>query len=48
MKRASAAIIFGLLSGMMAASGRAQPPASITIHGRVVDDGSVIRFEAVA
>src|SRR3954466_10363042 len=38
MTRAPAAIVLGLLSGMMASAGRAQTPPPITIHGRVLAD----------
>src|SRR3954451_25307767 len=38
MTRAPAAIVLGLLSGMMASAGRAQTPPPITVHGRVLAD----------
>src|SRR5476649_109287 len=40
MTRASAAIVLGLLSGMMATTAHAQNPAPTTIRGRVVADES--------
>jgi len=38
MTRAPAAIVLGLLSGMMASAGRAQTLPPTTIHGRVLAD----------
>ena len=38
MTRAPAAIVLGLLSGMMASAGRAQTLSPTTIHGRVLAD----------
>jgi protocatechuate 3,4-dioxygenase beta subunit len=45
MMRAPAAIVFGLLSGMMASAGYAQAPPASTIRGRVLaaDTGNPIR-----
>ena len=40
MRRIAFAIVFGLLSGMMATTVHAQTPAPTTIRGRVVADDS--------